>query len=109
MHSVPVPGPERRFKKGSGLSGLEGSNSPFRSGIPEITSYLDSPYPKPYLHISWYPRVFSGGYAETNRFPAGTTTPTRAEILFGSVNRPTNTRGYQEMCGVGFGVRGIRI
>ena len=31
-----------------------------------------------------------------------------AEILFGSVNRPENTRGYQEMCGVGFRVRGIR-
>ena len=24
---------------------------------------------------------------------------------FGSVNRPENTRGYQEMCGVGFHVR----
>ena len=29
-------------------------------------------------------------------FPAGTATPTGAEILFGSLHRPENTRGYQK-------------
>ena len=47
------------------------------------------------------------GYYEV--FPAGTATPARAEILFGSVNPPKNTRGFQEMCAVGFRVWGIRI
>ena len=27
----------------------------------------------------------------------------RAEMLFGSVHPPRSTRGYQEMCGAGFG------
>ena len=39
---------------------------------------------------------------------AGTSTPARAEIPFGLVNPTKNTRGYQEMCGAGFRVRGIR-
>ena len=30
---------------------------------------------------------------------------TDKSILFGSVNRPENTRGYQEMCGMGVRVR----
>ena len=44
----------------------------------------------------------------TYRFPAGTATPARSEILFGPVNSPKKTRGHQEMCGVGFRVWGIR-
>ena len=35
-------------------------------------------------------------------FPSGTSTVAGAEILFGSVKWPENTRGYQEMCGVEF-------
>ena len=37
----------------------------------------------------------------TEPVSGGNSTPARAEILFGAVNRPKNTRGYQEMCGVG--------
>ena len=33
--------------KGSGVSGTEGDNSPFRGARQKITSYSDSPYPKP--------------------------------------------------------------
>ena len=34
--------------KGSGVSGPEGDNSPFRGARPKLTSYSDSPYPKPH-------------------------------------------------------------
>ena len=54
-------------------------------------------------HISWYPRVFWGGFTEPTRFPAGTATPAGGEILLGSVSRSENTRVYQEMCYWGFG------
>ena len=53
----------------------------------------------------------SGCRARNGEFKGsrGLRTPTRAETLFGSVYPPNNTRGYQEMCGEGFRVRGIRI
>ena len=34
--------------KGSGVSGSEGNNSPLRGARPKLTSYSDSPYPKPH-------------------------------------------------------------
>ena len=36
--------------KGSGVLGTEGDNSPFRGASPKLTSYSDSPYPKPHRH-----------------------------------------------------------
>ena len=83
--------------------------TPFRGSIPKLTSYSDSPYPKPPPNISWYPRVFLGGFTEPNSISARAGVAVPAGNRFGSVNPPKNTRGYQEMCGVGFRVRGIRI
>ena len=77
-----------------------------RSGVqdrPKLTSYSDSPYPKPPPHISWYPRVFVGGFTEPNSISARAGIAVPAGNRFGSVNPPKNTHGYQEMCGGGFG------
>ena len=79
-------------------NGRKGDKSPFRGARPKLIS-----------HISWYPRVFSGGFTEPNSIPARAGVAVPAGNRFGSVNPPKNTRGYQEMCGVGFRVRGIRI
>ena len=51
----------------------------------------------------------SGRFIETNWLTARAATPAGAEILISSENRPENTRPYQEMCEVGFRVRGIQI
>ena len=34
--------------KGSGVTGMDGDKSPFRGARPKLTSYSDSPYPKPH-------------------------------------------------------------
>ena len=59
------------------------------------------------LHNSWYPRVSWGRFIELNWFPAQTAALFRAEIRFGPVYRPKNTRKYQETCEVGFRVQEI--
>ena len=48
--------------KGSGVSGSEGDNSPFRGARPKLISYSDSPYPKPYSTHFLVPTGFSGGF-----------------------------------------------
>ena len=101
MNSVLGSGTRNGKLKCYGVSGLEGDRFPFRNAKP-----LGPCTRNPTSHISWYPRLFSGRFTEPNRFPAGTATPAWAEILFGSVNRGENTRGYQDICVVRFRVRG---
>ena len=59
--------------------------------------------------VSWYPRVFSGGFTESNSISARAGVAVPAGNRFGSVNPPKSTRGYQTVCGAGFRVRRTRI
>ena len=64
-----VSGP-KRIVTGSGVWGSEGDNSPFRGARPKLVSYSDSRTRNPTPHISWYPQVFFGGFAEPKSISA---------------------------------------
>ena len=95
--------------KGSGVLGTEGDNSPFRGARPKLTLYSDSLNPKHSSSHFWVPSVLLGRLTEPNSISARAGVAVPAGNRLGSVNLPKNTRGYQEMCGVGFRVRGIPI
>ena len=54
--------------KGSGVSGSEGDNSPFRGARPKLTSYSDSLYPKPHSTNFLVPACLFGPIYRTKQY-----------------------------------------
>ena len=83
--------------------GSERDNSPFRGARPKLTSYSDSPYPKPHsMHFLVPPGIFGRIY-RTEPASGRNSSPGRAEILFGPVKRLEKSVGTMKCMEWGFG------
>ena len=100
---------QNRKLKGSGVSGSDCDNSPFRGARPKLTLYSDSPIPRPHSTHFFVPTGFFGSSYRAEPVSGRNCTPGpgRNTVRFGKSAQ--NTRGYQEMCGMGFRARAIRV
>ena len=90
--------------KGSGVSGSEGDNSPFRGARPTLISYSDSPYPKPHsTHFFGTRGCFWADLTNRTLILPGPRSLFRPENLFGSVNPPKIPVGVKKNVERGFG------